>query len=278
VHVVRGFSKAARAGVLVLGCAAIGACGAGDEQHRVVVSLESVGAETTEAKTARFSTVIENDDEMAAGPAQRLDGVFDFERLDGTAHHEQGDADDSDWTVVGGVAYSPMLPDTNIDPADPCYGKHWAMFDYPKYAREYEGIEVDQISPLPFDPAAVVGALRHSEATLNEVGSEDVRGKKATQYRVKVNGARLDSRFMSDDFDDRKLVSMEIWVDGDQRLRRARWVLEITWGDVIDSGGTYHETTTVEVWDYGVPIEVTAPPASDSCDFPEFFARSMEDF
>ena len=277
---MRRVATARRACVLVvLSCVALAACGEPDERNRVAVSLEGVGNETAAAKTGRFSTVIENDDEAAAGRPRYVEGVFDFARLDGTVHFEQGGLDSSDWIVAGGVAYSPMLPDTTIDASDPCYGKKWAMFDYPKYARDYEDAEADQISPLPFDPAAAVAALRDSDATLNEVRSETIRGEATKQYRVDVDGARLDGRFTSNHFDDRELVGMDIWVDGDQRLRRARWVLEVTWGDeVMDVGGTYRETTTVEVWDYGVRVDVTAPAASDSCDFPEFFARSMEDF
>jgi hypothetical protein len=239
--------------------------------------LESVGTETAEAKTARYSTVIENDDEAAAGAATLLNGVFDFTRLDGTMQYNQG-GDFSDWTVKAGVAYTSMPSDTTIDPSDPCYGKQWAMWDFPKYAREDKDIDADHTAPVPFDPAAVVGALRQSEATLTEVGSASVRGENTTHYRVQVDGARLDRTFVSDGFDDRELIDMDVWVDGDDRLRRTRWVLEITWGGVPDIGGTYRETTTVEVWDYGVPVEVAAPPASDSCDFPAFFGRSMQDF
>ena len=45
-----------------------------------------------------------------------------------------------------------------------------------------------------------------------------------------------------------------------------------------DIGATYNETTTTDVWDYGVPVKVTRPSDNETCDFPEFFQRTMDTF
>lgn len=136
-------------------------------------------------------------------------------------------------------------------------------------------------------------SLGRSDATLTEVASEEVRGVATTHYRVDVDGERLDARFADDMFDDRELVTFDVWVDRDRRLRRAEWVLLIRWGmpevsdDLgpidglvlpFDDAGAYRETTTVELWDYGVPVDVQAPPADEVCDVVDLFGRTLATF
>ena len=48
--------------------------------------------------------------------------------------------------VAGGAAFIPMKDVGGIDKSDPCYGKKWGVFDYPKYAREHLTNDLSQVS------------------------------------------------------------------------------------------------------------------------------------
>lgn len=247
---------------------------------------------TRSAATARFSVEVSNDNAEAGGPGSRSDGVFDFASLNGLLN-EQPDASGGygkSVTLYGESAFVPMAGVKGIAKDDPCYGKKWGVFDYSSSASaSQDGGPGSRLSPVPFDPADVVESLENREATLTDVGTEQVQGFETTHYRVSVDSKRLDQRFVSDVWDARALQSFDVWADRSQRLVRARWVLTIRWGsarvspssvvpDVLGIGGTYDQTTTVTLWDYGVSVEVRKPPTDQTCDFPSLFQRTMNTF
>lgn len=276
---------------VVLAMAFLVGCGENTDGESLRVSLSGFAKATTHGVSARYVTTTVADERDQGGPPIRAVGVFDFEQSSGTVHYDESLGPDA--VVVRGVVYIPMTDMGTIEREDPCYGREYGSFDYPRYEKEGLGVEADSVSPVPFDPGQVTASLERSEATLTKVGADEVRGVPTTRYRVAIDGARLDARFASDSSQDQALVGFEVWVDREQQLRRARWTVKITWGssraeaglpDLPDQvtppweGGTYHETTTVELWDYGVAVNVEAPPEDEVCDFPDFFGRTMATF
>jgi hypothetical protein len=261
------------------------ACGGGDDAD-VEVSLDRIADATRSAVTARFEVDVAVDDEVQARP-QHWDGIFDFESLNGTIRWER--EDDQVWdsvadstTVVGGAAYLPALDD-DVPVDDPCAGKAWYVFDYPRYEREGFAVEADQVAPVPVDPSRVLEELDSLDAALDPLAEELVRAATTTHYRVTGDLAPLLPVPDPTDWEVRTVRSFDIWVDAEGRLRKVVTVEQVRWGgepgrQSEDAGREYEEMTTVELWDYGVTVDVTAPPAEETCDFPEFFARTMATF
>jgi len=270
----------AASSVLVAGCSRSGHQG-------TIISVHGFGDATTQARTARFAADRTNDDEDQGGPPSRAVGTFDFESSNGTM--TEGTTGDTKTLelVVGGAAYMPMTAAGPIPTNDPCYGKKWAVFDYPKYAKEGL-VSASKMSPVPLDPGRIVTALRNADGTLTKIGSERVRGTLTDHYQVSAGSPALQQAFTeNNEISDQRLDALDVWVDADQRLRRVRSIVTVRWGNSSPSvsgpyahvdGGTYKQTTTVDVWDYGVPVNVQRPPDSEACDFPEFFQRTMNTF
>lgn len=260
----------ARAMLVVLVGVAVGAC-AGDRD--ATVTLGGFADATRSAVTARFSS--SSDGGTSGELSSHSSGVFDFDRLDGTMTFVtmtamSGDAlEPAEFVVVDGAAYMSLTRVGDIDPASICYGKSWGVFDPRRYGREDEA---DLIAPVPIDPGSVLDALAEGDARLAEAGSETIHSEPTTRYRVQLDGTNLAERFIQLDYEyPGRLASLDVWVDADGRLRRA------TWG-VVRRGDDTVRTTVVELWDYGVAVDVKAPSEDDTCDFPAFFAETMSTF
>lgn len=93
------------------------------------------------------------------------------------------------------------------------------------------------LGPESFDPTGFVEGLRDAAEGFTELGEEDVRGDRATRYEVLVD------RSIGEEGDWYGLDGkVEVWIDGDERLRRVR------------GGGL-----EMELWDFGVPVAVEPP-------------------
>jgi hypothetical protein len=279
-----------RFAALVAVASALAACSSPTD--RVSVSARRVGAVTSDAGTARFSIRETSDNDFGGGPV-RQDGEFDFANQNGTIR----DLSDSQRglnvseTIVDGAIYLPAtLADFDghamvTDRSDPCFDKSW--FVVPRSMSDGEDGRPGPFAPYP-DPSRIIDTLKSSDAALVASGTEEIRGVPSTRYRVTTTAGRIDPRFRVDEAEHADLVALEIWTDSADRLRRARWVLRIrslafdpdhpseTTQEGLDT--EYRQTTTIDMWDYGIDVTVVKPPDRDTCDFAEFYSRTMKTF
>jgi hypothetical protein len=280
---LRVAAATARAGLLaatllvVTGFVAAGCDGDGD----TTTSLRSIADSTDDATTARFAVSETSGDDTRA-PTHAADGVFDFDRLDGRVKAKGPRRASEHVIIAGGAVYVPMTNE-RVDPDDPCAGKAWGVFDYPRHARDEtlaaigETIPADFASPVPLDPSQVLESLAQSDAAISAIGTDTVRGVHTIRYRVDDVEPDLRERLQQGD-DEASLTRLEVFVDPRGRLRRAVWTLHHEWTDVDGTTFGHDATTTVELWDFGVEVDVAAPSADDTCDYPELFARTMATF
>jgi len=93
-----------------------------------------------------------------------------------------------------------------------------------------------------------------------EIGAESVRGVAATHYRLTIDLARADAALPAGvtvpDGPYRRLsqIPAEVWLDADGRARRIAVMTDPTSG----TGGT-PMWSVVELWDFGVPADITPP-------------------
>ncbi|MER0242284.1 hypothetical protein AAHZ94_09650 [Streptomyces sp. HSW2009] len=150
-------------------------------------------------------------------------------------------------------------------------GKHWLKYDYATLAEQAGPAGKflkDQMQNT--DPARAVQVLI-ATGKVREVGKEDVRGTKTTHYTGVVNVSEL-AEMQSEDLSKEDLAGLQeqleqagtetetidLWIDGDNLLVKKREQAE-------SSTGTFD--ATVFYTDYGTPVTVELPDASDTADF-----------
>lgn len=116
------------------------------------------------------------------------------------------------------------------------------------------------------DPTAGFQALKAASADVTKVGSEQVRGVATTHYKgtfdenaalAKVSGATKDLLTAAFKGSDVSAVPFEAWVDDQGRLRRTVQTLTIS-----PAGAPVTSRSTIEVYDFGTSVSVSAPPAA----------------
>ena len=108
------------------------------------------------------------------------------------------------------------------------------------------------------------------------VGTEDVRGSATTHYRavVDLNKAADQSPTARDAIKSTvKLLGsssmpVDVWVDAQGRVRRMKYVVDLSKSKVTASTASVpgSVTFTLELFDFGVPVQAVVPPADQVVD------------
>lgn len=137
----------------------------------------------------------------------------------------------------------------------------WLAFDIDQLGPEYEDL-LDQASSA--DPSEQLAYLREAGDVV-EIGPSEINGVATTHYRAKVDlAALLEAQGLSDAGDvaaGAGVVPMDVHLDADGLVRRTVTETEVD-GIVVES--------TVDVLEYGITLDVVAPPADDTMDFSAF--------
>src|SRR3954447_13393320 len=113
------------------------------------------------------------------------------------------------------------------------------------------------------DPASSLQVLTGLSDDVQSVGKEDVRGEETTHYRgtydlkravTKLNGLPRQAIQKLIDSGSNTVVPFDAYVDSDGRLRK---LVENTTTKV--SSVQAHSTVTIELYDFGTPVDVTVP-------------------
>ena len=125
------------------------------------------------------------------------------------------------------------------------------------------------------DPRDVLEALRGLSGDIETVGSEDLHGVDTTHYRVVLDPVALAKRATADDpaatsllgrltgQDDIAEVPLDVWIDGNGLVRKLSLDFEAADQSSGQSGGV---SLAFELWDYGEPVDIAVPPASQVAD------------
>lgn len=217
-------------------------------------------------------------------PARRAELSFDLSSLAetlkslGSAFGGQvkGDlGDPEDWKLQaiqdGDVAYVyfPLVVDQL--PA----GKKWVKGD----AKELSGAKAGQLGQFGSfagtDPRDVLGMLKAVSGSIEALGTDEIRGVETSHYKATLDVAKLeqlvpvDQRQSLGSFDETakaaglSAIPIEVWIDGDQRLRKLSLDIE---GKQPGTSQTVKAALVVELYDYGKPLEIHLPPADEVVD------------
>ena len=117
-------------------------------------------------------------------------------------------------------------------------------------------------------------ALGGLSGDIETLGTEELRGVDTTHYRVVLDPVALAKRATAGNPDATSLlgqltgrdgmadVPLDVWIDGDGHVRKLSLDFE---GDA-SSGRSGSASLAFELWDYGDPVEIDVPPASQVTD------------
>ena len=250
----------------------LSACGSGSGSTSIgATKLIATSADkAAAAKTARMSgeITIEVKGEKKTLP---LDGALDFETgafqfsydMSGLGVPGMGNAK-IDARMVDGVMYMNLgaLGGTSMT-----HGKSWVKIDLASLGLG-KGSSGGGLGDA--NPGGSLDALRGA-GDVQTVGTETVRGVETTHYRATIDPQkaidqapeRLRAQVRKGLEGNGASIPVDVWIDGDGQDRKISMEMTST------KAGTV--AMTMEYYDFGVAVNVNAPPADDVYDFSQLF-------
>ncbi|HTU76611.1 MAG TPA: hypothetical protein VMG38_24085 [Trebonia sp.] len=149
--------------------------------------------------------------------------------------------------------------------------------------------------PLPggnLDPADLLASLTAISGSVTKQGTSTIRGVPVTKYRVNVDLAKAEAQVPSWERASFSqfaqglgtgTIPVEVWVDGQNLVRQMREVQHLPGGAGAPAGagqpgavgqpaGT-DVTQTIDFYDFGDPVQVSAPPAAEVASLPQAIGK-----
>ena len=262
------------AAALVAAVAAVSATAGTGHGATHVVSGQPIfaAAATTEAaRTAQVSVSITDGSNVA-----NVHGAVDLaaDTSDLTADLPMG-VGSVEVRTIGSVAYV-KLP-TNLQGL--AGGKAWIEADLPTI----DGLAGQELG-LPalgsgLDMTGMLDWLRGVSSNVTQVGTDTIHGAGTTHYRANVDLAKAAANAPAD-VRSRveqaaqavgQTIPVDVWVDGQGRLRQLTASLDPSKAQAPSDAAvpsTGPIVVTVDLWDFGAPVTVTAPPADQVSNLP----------
>jgi hypothetical protein len=129
------------------------------------------------------------------------------------------------------------------------------------------------------DPTQFLDYLRGIADDIKVVGEQTIRGARTTHYSATVDLAKALQRqnltpaerkqLSAIGLEDLPVMPADIWIDGDGRLRRLDLIMDFSAlasglsGGLLGPGDAPLATVSLELYDFGTPVHVEAPPAAE---------------
>jgi hypothetical protein len=181
--------------------------------------------------------------------------------------------------VIGSSVYTKLPAPPELPEGDPAFPgephKPWVKFELPKELAGFGGVGPG-FGPGPGegggDPTEALQYLQAAASKVNVVGREQVRGAPTTRYAVTFDAAKQAAQLpaeLSGVYEESGFAfakPADVWIDQQGRLRKIHYTVTMKAPDL----GTGAEQTatrvtvesTLELYDFGVEVHVTPPPAS----------------
>jgi hypothetical protein len=232
-----------------------------------------------EAETSRFEMVVLAVSERGGPqPPFRAEGEQDL--VAGTMRmvFDLGDDTSRTETLLAGDIVYLRAPLFELFTGDPDL---WVRLDLAA-AGEDAGLDPDQLVPADAGPVALLQQLRGAAEEVEELGTADVRGMRTQHLRVTVDSSRAIEQAPPELRDQLRTYAeqtglpdrypMEVWIGDDALPRRIRTVLEID----DEVAGPVTQETTLELYDFGVGVDVTPPPSDQVVDLADVLRELAE--
>jgi hypothetical protein len=227
-------------------------------------AIRSAYAATATSGTARAMLTV-----SAEGRTVTADGVGDFD----------GGSARADITLAGGAgepatritvlrtrdATFAKLPDNPLSA-----GKPWVSVDAATLARLTQQALGDVASPVTGAPLDALAYLKGVSGDVQVVGPDSTRGEATPHYRGSVDPNRVAAQLPAavrpaaagKAGQVGQAIPADLWIDGQGRLRKLVLAADLSKVQGAPAGAvTGPATITLELWDFGTPVDVSAPPA-----------------
>jgi predicted small lipoprotein YifL len=271
-----------RALLLVVAALAVAGCGGGG---KLSFDPAASAASTADAKSAKVAF-----DTSLTGGGSTLhmtgSGKVDFRKQSASMTFDVGEllrgsglpaSRGEKWTIVtqGLVLYMHAPTLAQQLPA----AKQWLKLDIEAVAKSHD-VDLGQFRQLTqSDPTQMLGYLRAASGKIEKVGGEDVRGVQTTHYRAHVDLDRVADqappklrktfrtsiRSLEQGLGTH-MIPVDVWVDGNDLVRRLAEHLPVAGGGKIDF--------SVDFYDFGTAVSIMPPPASETLDLGKVLGAS----
>lgn len=152
-------------------------------------------------------------------------------------------------------------------------GKHWVAISLDEL-KQQTGTDLGGLA----DQAGAGGSqqgleyLQGLSGDVTEVGTDTVAGAPATHYQASIDYSKVAAKLPGSSADAREklekigVVPADVWIDGQDRVVKMHMTIDGSAFGGTASGDATAELT-MEISDFGVPVDVQAPPADDVTDF-----------
>jgi hypothetical protein len=232
---------------------------------------------TTNAQSSRMSFGVNIEAPGESGD-MKGEGVFDYRRNTGQMKMDLSGLDhgmeDMEFIVDGDVIYMRGFDD------DLPAGKSWMKIDTTTIQGAAQFGELDRMNK----PAVELQYLRAASKDVEEKGREKVRGVETTRYHAVIDlsklaaeaaeeappGLRKQVRQEAKNFAGMGIDELptDVWIDADGLLRKMTMDLSFE-----AEGEKVRMETSVELFDFGVPVKVNRPSAEETVDFSELMQQ-----
>jgi hypothetical protein len=257
-------------GVLIVS-GTLSACGNGgslsSQGNKPVDALTVVTAAQSASQKAGSAKMAMTMEMSAAGQSftMRGEGAFDFAKQLGQMSMSMPNPDGS-----GDLSFDEVITDTMVYIKSPMLagaGKPWVGVDL----KEAVGGSLSQLSGGS-DPTSGLEMLAGAKS-VTTVGKETIRGTETTHYKAVVDinkamagkpeavRAKLQGyqKALGAKFTD---LPVEVWIDKDNRPAKFSYTMDMPATEATGNQ-PFSMTMSIEMFDYGTPVTVTVPPASD---------------
>ncbi|HZQ85362.1 MAG TPA: hypothetical protein VFA83_11015 [Acidimicrobiales bacterium] len=274
-----------RATALVLGLAlTLAACGSKAEAKTIV---HEASTKTADAHTARMALDIKIKAKSGAAPTEITGaGVFDLTKHAGTMDLKLPafggqNLGSIEVRILDKLVYE-KLP---AQLASLAGSKGWVKIDTEALAKQ-NGLDINGLAQSQgTDPSQFLDLLKSVSDDIKEVGKEKLRGAETTHYHGTVDlGKAIAANPQLDAEAKTNLGSLyknltgpaDVWIDSDGRLRKMTYSIDASKFDpsAVSSNPKVAAGLqqiagidfTLELYQFGVPVSVTAPPANETTD------------
>ncbi len=166
--------------------------------------------------------------------------------------------------VAGGTAY------VQLPPSLPSVGGKWVA----ESSSSLSGSGNVLGGSAPGDPSELLSALQAAGAQVTNLGATQIGGTDVTEYLVNVDLSKLasvaGSGVSAQDVQSAEqalgssTLPMHVWIDGSGRVRRLSMSFTVNPSSSgASTGGPGRADIVFDITHYGVPVQVTPPPASE---------------
>jgi hypothetical protein len=238
---------------LLFGALLLAGCAGGDDQSTGAragdgpVTLETIqlAADNTQAaESTRFEIDLRSDvADLHASGVVSGDGRNGQMVVDSSAGRVEQ-------RVVDGAAYFD-LGDADLGGLAPTDGKRWVKLDLDGLAGALGQAATGVFGPRT--PGSALDLLRELSGDVQVVGEDEIAGHHAVHYRATVDAAG-------------KTAPVDVWIDDQDRVVKMQVSMPDGTGEL-----------TMQITEFGAPIDVVAPPPEEVADLGDLFSDLLPD-